>query len=92
VGHRRRLGRGGVKEKTLVEVLEGGGVRFQGRIPLKGGGSYLDRTTLTPDAEGHVRQVIEVSTDGGSTWRTTFDALYVPAASAGDSSAPDASG
>jgi hypothetical protein len=51
-------------------------VRFQGAIPLPGGGQYLDRTTLTPLEDGAVRQVIEVSRDGES-WRTVFDAVYV---------------
>ena len=69
---------GGVKEKTLVERLPGGGVRFQGEIPLVDGGSYLDRTTLTPLGDGTVRQVIERSTDGGETWQVGFDALYRP--------------
>ena len=67
---------GGLKEKTLVEEFEDGGVRFRGRIPLPEGGHYLDRTTLTPLADGTVRQVIEVSSDG-ATWRVTFDAIYV---------------
>jgi hypothetical protein len=69
---------GGVKEKALVEDLPDGGLRFQGEIPLPGGGSYLDRTTLTPLAEGRVRQVIETSSDGGRSWETRFDAEYVP--------------
>ncbi len=68
--------RGGVKEKTLIEVLHDGGVRFRGDIPVPGGGSYLDRTTLTPEPDGSVRQRIEVSRDGDS-WQTTFDARYV---------------
>jgi hypothetical protein len=58
---------GGVKEKSLVERLEGGAVRFQGDVPIPGGGSYLDRTTLIPLPDGTVRQVIERSTDGGAT-------------------------
>ncbi len=70
---------GGVKEKRLVERLAGGALRFQGEIPVAGGGSYLDRTTLTPVPGGRVRQVIEISTDGGATWKTTFDAEYVRA-------------
>lgn len=69
---------GGVKEKTLVERLPDGGIRFQGEIPLPGGGSYLDRTTLSPAIGGTVHQVIERSTDGGKTWETTFDAVYRP--------------
>lgn len=72
---------GGVKEKGLVSRLPDGGVRFQGEIALPQGGSYLDRTTLSPLPEGRVRQHIEISTDGGTTWRTTFDAEYRPTGS-----------
>jgi hypothetical protein len=68
---------GGVKEKTLVEEMAGGGVRFQGEIILNSGRTYLDRTTLTPQEGGRVKQVVEVSRDGGSTWKTTFDAVYI---------------
>ena len=68
---------GGTKEKGMVEPAPGGGVRFQGEVPLEGGGSYLDRTTLTPLGEGRVRQLIEISTDGGRSWEVRFDAVYV---------------
>jgi hypothetical protein len=67
---------GGVKEKTLVERMPDGGVRFRGTIALADGRSYLDRTTLTPLDDGSVRQHIEISRDG-ETWETTFDARYV---------------
>jgi hypothetical protein len=67
---------GGVKEKRLVDD-HAEGVRFQGRIPLAGGGSYLDRTTLTANADGSVRQLIEISKDDGRTWTTAFDGRYV---------------
>lgn len=67
---------GGVKEKTLIDELEGGGVRFQGRLPDADGVLWYDRTTLTPLPDGTVRQVIEISRDG-ETWETTFDAVYV---------------
>lgn len=70
---------GAVKEKRLVERLEDGSLRFQGEVPHADGTSHLDRTTLTPLPGGRVRQVIEVSSDGGATWRTTFDAEYRPA-------------
>jgi|GEM_PF-1495809 quercetin dioxygenase-like cupin family protein len=66
---------GGVKEKRMTERI-GDGLRFQGTIALPGGGSYLDRTTLTPESDGTVRQVIEVSQDDGTTWRTMFDGVY----------------
>jgi hypothetical protein len=66
---------GALKEKTLVERLEDGGVRFQGDIPTDDG-HYYDRTTLTPLTDGRVRQLIEISRDG-ATWQPTFDAYYV---------------
>lgn len=69
-------GRGGVKEKTLVETLADGSLRFQGEVPLAEGGTYLDRTTLSPLPDGRVRQRIEVSSDGVA-WRVVFDATYV---------------
>lgn len=35
------------------------------------------RTTLTPLSGDRVRQLIEISVDGGESWRRVFDALYV---------------
>ena len=67
---------GGLKEKHLIARLTGGGIRFQGEIALPDGRLLLDRTTLAAEPNGEVRQVIEVSRDGGDTWRTTFDARY----------------
>jgi len=68
---------GGVKEKTHVDNLPNGVVRFQGRLHHPDVGTYLDRTTLTPIENGKVRQVIETSADSGENWKTTFDAIYV---------------
>jgi hypothetical protein len=67
---------GPIKEKRLIEELNGGGVRFQGEIPHLDGTSHFDRTTLTPLASGRVHQVIEISRDAGKTWETIFDAEY----------------
>ena len=67
---------GPMKEKSLILELPDGGVRFQGELARKSGGTYLDRTTLTPLAGGKVHQVIEISLDGGKTWKTMFDAEY----------------
>lgn len=69
---------GGTKEKTLVRELGGGGLRFQGQVTLPEGRTYLDRTTLTPEDDGTVRQRVEISTDGGGQWRPVFDAIYRP--------------
>ena len=68
---------GFVKEKVQVADAPPGSVRFRGEIPLKDGGTQLDRTTLTPLPDGRVRQIIEQSADGGKTWRTGYDAIYV---------------
>ena len=69
---------GGTKEKHLIARLSGGGVRFQGELRLPDGRVLLDRTTLTPEGRTEVRQLIELSNDGGTTWRATFDARYRP--------------
>jgi hypothetical protein len=70
--------RGGTREKAeLRERTSSDRIMFQGNYPdPKSGLTITDRTTLTPQADGTVRQVIEISTDSGKTWRTTFDALY----------------
>lgn len=67
---------GGVKEKALVDLLPNGAVRFRGEIPLRDGRKILDQTTLTPNPDGTVRQVIEQSTDGGQSWKVAYDAIY----------------
>lgn len=68
---------GGTKEKVQVPADSEGSIRFRGEIAAEGG-SYLDLTTLTPRPDGRVRRHLEVSTDSGRTWRTTFDAIYIP--------------
>jgi hypothetical protein len=66
---------GVVKEK--LSTATPGGIRFEGRTMLPDGREHPDRTTLTWLAPGRVRQLIEVSRDGGATWTATFDATYV---------------
>jgi len=66
----------GLKHKDLFEHFENGAVRFQGELTDQEGNPFLDRTTLTPNDDGTVRQLIEVSMDDGETWRTSFDAIY----------------
>jgi len=68
---------GAVKEKIVVGGAPPGAVRFQGTVAIPGGGTQLDRTTLTPNDDGTVRQLIEISDDDGASWRVTFDATYV---------------
>lgn len=76
------LAPGGVKEKQLIARFPDGAVRFQGEIAAEGV-VVLDRTTLTPLEDGRVRQVIERSDNGGETWQTGFDAVYVRVPGAG---------
>ena len=66
----------GLKEKHLIAVLDGA-VRFQGEIRQEDGRVVLDRTTLTAISEHRVHQLIEQSIDGGDTWQTSFDAMYI---------------
>ncbi|MDH4107087.1 MAG: hypothetical protein OEW35_02115 [Gammaproteobacteria bacterium] len=66
---------GGTKEKTELPGTTAGEIHFQGEIRTADG-SYLDRTTLTRMEPDAVRQLIEVSTDGGASWRAVFDAVY----------------
>ena len=67
---------GGVKQKTQVDEASIKGVRFQGELHHPDIGPYLDRTTLTPDGNGDVRQIIEISKDDGDSWEVSFDAIY----------------
>jgi hypothetical protein len=69
---------GGAKEKAEVrELTSPTRIRFQGRYPGRAPGVAIDdRTTLTREAPDRLRQLIEVSKDGGKTWVAVFDAEY----------------
>jgi len=67
---------GGIKVKVL-RAHTPGTTTFQGEIEGKSGAVYYDRTILTALPSGRVHQEIQVSHDG-VTWRTGFDAIYVP--------------
>jgi hypothetical protein len=71
---------GGMKEKTHTATLPNDAVRFQGVLKQPKIGEYLDRTTLTPLDNGDVSQLIEILTDDGEAWQTTFHAVYRPVA------------
>ena len=83
---------GGAKEKTeQVEFTARGRIRFQGQYPAAQPGTTItDRTTLTRQDDGTVRQLIEISTDAGRTWRTGFDAIYRATVRSACSTARDA--
>lgn len=54
-----------------------GGLK-DGAMVLEGPGQVLSRITWTPLGDGGVRQVWTQSSDGGKTWASQFDGLYVP--------------
>lgn len=45
-------------------------------LPNRDNTPQIDRITWTPDPDGTVRQLWEVSTDKGQTWQVVFDGLY----------------
>lgn len=61
------------KEKVAHAVPNG--LQFVGKVYLRNGKTVDDRTTLTLNPDGSVRQVIEQSADG-KTWKVGFDAIY----------------
>ncbi len=48
-----------------------------GPSPRDSSSTLIHRWTWTPSDADHVRQLYEVSPDGGRTWRTAFDGRYV---------------
>ncbi len=62
-----------------------GAMRLQAETPGRNGGKTLMRMTFFPLSEDRIRQLWESSTDGGKTWRATFDGLYSRKKSAGAS-------
>ena len=72
-------------------ALEGGAMSFRGRTTMADGNVTLSRAVLEPLGEaggGRVRQTIERSTDGGTTWSRYFEGTYVPASGLFPSVAP----
>jgi hypothetical protein len=58
--------------------LHDGAMVLEGLAPGEGDGSAPERQRITwTPRDGEVRQHWEVSSDGGTTWRTAFDGRYV---------------
>ncbi|MEM7050046.1 MAG: tetratricopeptide repeat protein [Acidobacteriota bacterium] len=57
--------------------LSGGMVGGSMQLSSASDSSPVNRITWTPNDDGSVRQHWETSTDGGKTWNTAFDGLYV---------------
>jgi hypothetical protein len=62
---------GGMKDGSMV---------MSGTSISRTGKTVLNRITWTPRDKDHVRQLWQVSTDGGKHWKTVFDGLYTRAA------------
>lgn len=69
---------GGQKHKYCLGRSTNGAFVFQGQY-YWGKTLVIDRTILTPQADGSVQQHIQYSVDGGQNWRTSFLATYRPA-------------
>ncbi|MGE0351599.1 MAG: hypothetical protein AB7I33_14015 [Gemmatimonadales bacterium] len=62
---------------TLEGTLKGDAMVLEGESIARNGKTVQNRVTWTPRPDGAVRQLWEVSRDGGATWGTVFDGLYV---------------
>lgn len=67
---------GGTKEKQQVATLVNGAIRFLGSYRSEGT-MIMDRTTLIPVSEDTVRQLIQISSDGGDHWIDRFNGVYI---------------
>lgn len=52
-------------------------MEYEGESHLPDGRNVLRKMTLTVVAPDRVRQVSQISTDGGKTWRPHYDLLYI---------------
>jgi hypothetical protein len=69
--------RGGLHQYT--GAFEGKALVHHGTWAGRDGKRFDVRMTFTPVEGGKVRQVMERTRDGGKTWESLFDGLYVPA-------------
>jgi len=58
--------------------LEKGAMVFHSTQPQADGKQYQRRLSFTPLSGGRVRQFSEATTDGGKSWSTEYDFLYIP--------------
>lgn len=62
--------------------LVDGAMVLRGERPAPNGrGTALHRIAWTPNEDGSLRQLWEVSRDGGNNWSALFDGLYLKAGS-----------
>ena len=61
---------------NLSGAFEEGRMVLQGDSVSQSGEAIRNRITWTPNADGTVRQLWEVSKDQGESWQSAFDGLY----------------
>lgn len=61
----------------LDGTFRGGRMKLEGETRDSSGGRVLQRITWEQTAPKNVRQLWEVSSDGGGSWRVVFDGRYV---------------
>lgn len=64
----------GVMELELVELLDEGSIRLQGKGTVSRR-TIHERTTLEPMPDGSARQIVETSADG-KNWRRVLESIY----------------
>lgn len=68
-----------VSAGTILDLSGGlvdGQMVLTGPVRQLASGPVMDRVTWTPVTRDQVRQVWELSSDNGTTWRTIFDGTY----------------
>lgn len=76
--HQFWLGSGG-GVLNLAGTFDGHALTLQGTTAGPGGAIVQQRISFTPNADGSVRQLWEMSRDAGKTWTVSFDGKYVRA-------------
>ena len=64
------------KKNTGIHGEYHNGKMILSGLSKRGGKSVVDRITWYNNADGTIRQVWDVSEDGGESWNTAFDGLY----------------
>lgn len=70
------VGQGGLVTEYRESTWDGKSLSFISRPPASTERAPMLRLTFTPLDDGSVRQHGEQSTDGGTTWTTTYDFFY----------------
>ncbi len=60
----------------LAGTDSAGAIHYTGETVGPKGGRVMHRLSFIPDSAGRVRQLWDISTDGGKTWSTAWDGLY----------------